>query len=134
MVDGWVRNRVEPRFSESINDGQGEAGGRRQVAVRTGSGIDELSGMGFSSLVQRMVKVSGGRVESREGGCEAVVHCCVTAVLWWTVLLACVMADVLCFQEGYLKETKDMSDPANMAKRQFTLGPRFFVEVGAREG
>lgn len=53
--------RVDPRFSESI---EGQGGGTKKqsmaLAVRSGSGIEELGGLGFPALVQRMVKVRGG--------------------------------------------------------------------------
>lgn len=53
-------DRVEPRFSESIADGnknRSTSAGAAACTVRSGSGIEELGGLSFLSLVQRMVKV-----------------------------------------------------------------------------
>lgn len=48
-------SRVDDRFSESLADGRSKqhAGG-----TRSGSGIEELGGLGFTALVKRMTKAS----------------------------------------------------------------------------
>lgn len=45
------------------------------------------------------------------------------------LVLCCHISYLISLQEGYVKETKDVTDPTNLGKRQLSLGPRFFVEA-----